>query len=86
MSPYFVTQQLEQMLCDYTCAPFAVCVNSGSAALLLALERFQPTLITLPCRTYVSVPQEVLNAGHSISWEDFSWRGEYQLQRLPVWD
>ena len=86
MNPYAVTAQLEQMLCDYTGAPFCVCVNSGSAALLLALERFSPTLVTLPCRTYVSVPQEVLNAGHSIAWEDFDWLGEYQLKPLPVWD
>jgi dTDP-4-amino-4,6-dideoxygalactose transaminase len=85
-SPSAVIEQLEAMLCIYTGAPHAVCVNSGSAALLLCLERFPPTLVSIPKRTYASVPQEVLNAGHRINWLAGEWRGEYQLWPLPVWD
>ena len=85
-NPYAVIEQLEAMLCVYTGAPYAVAVASGSAALLLCLERFQPQEVSLPRRTYASVPQEVLNAGHSIRWTDEYWRGEYRLSPLPVWD
>ena len=85
-SPYAIIEQLERDLCQYTGAPHAVCVASGSAALLLCLERFPPTLVSIPKRTYASVPQEVLNAGHRINWLAGEWRGEYQLWPLPVWD
>lgn len=85
-NPWQIIEQLERDLCAYTGAPHAVCVNSGSAALLLCLERFPPTLVSIPKRTYASVPQEVLNAGHRINWIALDWRGEYQLWPLPVWD
>lgn len=85
-SPWQIVADLESALAEYTGAPEVVCVNSGSAALLLCLEQFPPTTISLPKRTYASVPQEVLNAGHKIEWHDFYWRGQYRLDPLPVWD
>ena len=85
-NPWQIIEQLEADLCAYTGAPHAVCVASGSAALLLCLERFPPTLVSIPKRTYASVPQEVLNAGHRINWLTVDWRGEYQLWPLPIWD
>ena len=85
-SPWQIVSDLEAALAEYTGAPHVVCVNSGSAALLLCLERFPPTLVSIPKRTYASVPQEVLNAGHRINWIALDWRGEYQLWPLPVWD
>ena len=86
MNPYQITRDFEAALCEYTGAPFAVCVNSCTAALTIALERFKPSVATLPRRTYVSVPQAVLRAGHGILWDDLPWRGAYQLKPLPVWD
>ena len=38
MSPYKVTEDFEKALCDYTGAPYAVAVNSCTAALLLACQ------------------------------------------------
>lgn len=84
--PYEVTRRFEQALCEYTGAPFAVAVNSCTAALLLALEWHFPTIVELPKRTYVSVPHSVVHAGHKVEFYDESFAGVYQLRPLPIWD
>lgn len=92
--PYQVTRQLEEMLCEYTGAKYVVCVNSGTAALLLAVQHLRECLmmasgvmtLEIPKRTYVSVPCAIKLAGCEIAWNDEDWRGEYQLKPLPVWD
>ena len=98
--PYEVTRRFERALCDYTGAPYAVAVNSCTAALLLAVqwpmrdaictydsfhEPLRP-LIEIPRKTYVSVPCAISIAGGRPSWRDEQWRGAYQLKPLPVWD
>lgn len=87
MNPYQVTRDLEQMLCEYTGARFAVAVNSGTAALLLACEWFKPSReIEVPAKTYCSVPQAVIRAGHRVKFVECRWRGGYQLAPIPVYD
>ena len=86
MSPYQVTKQLEEMLCAYTGAKYAVCVNSASAALLLSLLWCKAVEVEIPKRTYVSVPNQIKLAGAKVQWRDEVWIGEYQLKPLPVWD
>jgi len=87
-NPYQVTRQLEVMLCEYTGAKYAVCVNSASAALLLSIQWHvpRPEAIEIPRRTYVSVPNQIKLAGNNVAWRDEVWIGEYQLKPLPVWD
>lgn len=86
--PYQVTRQLEEMLCEYTGAKYAVCVNSGTAAILLAVQWYMPLGrdLEIPRRTYVSVPMAIIHAGAWPTWRDENWRGEYQLKPLPIWD
>jgi dTDP-4-amino-4,6-dideoxygalactose transaminase len=42
--------------------------------------------ITIPKRTYVSVPQAIIHAGGRPVFEDREWIGHYTLDPLPVWD
>ena len=87
MNPYQVTRDFEAALCAYTGAPFAVALNSCSAALLLALQWHRPTtIVKCPKRTYVSVPMSIIHAGHRVEFVDFEWRGAYQLEPFPVFD
>jgi len=96
-NPHQVTKDFEAALCEYTGAPYAVAVNSCTMALTLAVawhlrydqdganydERFQ---VTIPKRTYVSVPQAIIHAGGRPVFRDEEWRGFYQLSPLPVYD
>lgn len=95
--PYQVTQTFESELCAYTGATYAVALNSGTAALMLACEwhrsKRQPeagcgefNTLSIPRRTYVSVPCAIIHAGYFVAWRDERWRGVYQLKPLPVWD
>lgn len=84
--PYAITKQFEDELCHYTGAPYAVAVNSGTAALLLCVELMKPVWVEIPRRTYVSVPQAIIRAGSRVKWRDENWSGVYQLKPLPVWD
>lgn len=87
MNSYRVTRDFEAALCEYTGAPFAVAVNSCTAALQLALEYLQTWVtVTIPCRTYVSVPCAIRHAGMEVEFEDIAWSGAYQLKPTAVWD
>lgn len=88
MNPYQVTADFEAALRAYCGAPYAVAVNSGSAALLLCIElnKHMASTVEIPRRTYVSVAQAIRLAGRDVGFRDEAWRGVYQLRPLPVWD
>jgi len=92
-NPYSITKDFESDLCAYTGAKYAVAVNSGTAAILLAVQwqiwspmGTRRQRVEIPCHTYVSVPCAIKNAGAQVMWRDEEWSGEYQLKPLPVWD
>jgi FkbM family methyltransferase len=90
-SVYQVTKDFEQSICDYTGAPYAVTIDNQSNALFLALyyEKIKGQTITIPSRTYPSVPCEVIHAGGKVKFEDFggtTLKGAYQLHPTKVWD
>jgi len=90
-NPYAVVRQFEQELCKYTGALYAVTTTSCTMALLLALKWHHrdtslPAEITIPNRTYISVPQSIIHAGFWPRFESRWWVGQYQLQPTPVWD
>ena len=90
-NPYQVVRDFEAALCEYTGAKYAVTTNSCTMALLLAVAWHKtrpdwPKLISIPKRTYVSVPQSIIHAGGRPVFRDEEWEGLYQLKPLPVWD
>lgn len=88
-----VTADFEQELCRYTGAPYAVAVDNGSNALSLCLfrENVRGKTITIPNRTYPSVPCEIRIAGAKIHWEKVppeqrTLTGAYRLKPTRIWD
>ncbi len=86
ISPYKVVEEFELAVADYCGAPFAVATNSCSTALQIALSFYAPATVRVPRRTYASVPNAVLNAGHKIQWWDSDWHGCYTLEPFAVVD
>ena len=90
MNPYQVVEDFEAALCEYTGAPYAVTTTSCTMALLLAcawhIELFHNREITIPKRTYVSVPMSIIHAGGKVLFRDEEWTGTYQLWPYPIWD
>ena len=92
-NPFKVIKDLEDALCSYTGAPYAVAVNSCTMALLLAvkwhIEHYnygKGNVISIPKHTYVSVPMSIIHAGGKVEFRDQAWSGLYQLEPLPVYD
>lgn len=93
---YKITEDFEQAIADYTGAPYVIAVDNASNALFLALyyehyisKTIKGDTITIPSRTYPSVPCEILHAGLKVNFkpvEGKTLKGPYQLEGSNVWD
>ena len=86
-----ITADFEEALCYYTRAPYAVAVDNQSNALFLALKfvGVEGLRISIPSRTYPSVPCEIIHAGGLVDfvpWEVETLKGAYRLYPTDVWD
>ena len=92
---YKITDEFEEELAHYTGAKYSVTVDNMSNGLFLALyyenkvmNRTKDT-ITIPSRTYPSVPCEIIHAGLKVGWKpikETTITGAYQLKGSNVFD
>lgn len=91
-NPYGIVAEFERRIAEWTGAPYAVAVESCSMAILLSLLWRKEQLgdigkVWIPKFTYPSAPCSILFAGGEVGWVgDESWKGEYELYPLKVWD
>jgi dTDP-4-amino-4,6-dideoxygalactose transaminase len=88
---YDITLEFEKRLADYTGAPYVITVDNQTNGLFLALmyENVKGIEITIPSRTYPSVPCEIAHAGAKINFKKVKGKtikGAYQLEPTNVWD
>ena len=88
---YKITEEFEKKLSEYTGAPYVITVDNQSNGLFLALmyENIKGQEITIPSRTYPSVPCEIIHAGGKVNFkqvEGKTLKGAYQLEPTNVWD
>ena len=92
---YDVTDEFETELTKYTGAKYAVTVDNMSNALFLSLmyEKLHgdswSNTITIPNRTYPSVPCEIIHSGAKVDWKKVKGKtitGAYQLKPTKVYD
>jgi dTDP-4-amino-4,6-dideoxygalactose transaminase len=90
VNPFKVVKDFEDAVAEYTGAEYVVAVNSCTSALFLSLRWFKQRcgfqIVEVPKRTYVSVPMQVIHAGHGIKFVNKEWVGDYKLDPLPIWD
>jgi dTDP-4-amino-4,6-dideoxygalactose transaminase len=88
---YKVTEEFEKALGDYTGASYVVTVDNQSNALFLSMmyENVKGKELTIPSRTYPSVPCEIIHAGAKVKFKPVQGKtikGAYQLEGSNVWD
>jgi dTDP-4-amino-4,6-dideoxygalactose transaminase len=93
---YKITEDFEKSLSDYTGAPYVVTVDNQSNALFLSLfyeknvkKSITEETISIPSRTYPSVPCEIIHAGLKVNFlpvEGKTIKGSYNLVGSNVWD
>jgi dTDP-4-amino-4,6-dideoxygalactose transaminase len=87
MNPHKITEEFEKAISVYTGSPFTIAVDSCSNAIFLCLAYLNgEETITIPSRTYPSIPCEIIHSGRKVIFENIKWKGHYKLKPLPVWD
>lgn len=88
---YAITEEFELKIAEYTGAKYAITFDNMSNALFAALvyEGVRGKEITIPARTYPSVPCEIIKAGGKVKFkpvEGKTIKGSYPLEGTNVWD
>lgn len=84
--PFGVVRDFEEELAAYAGSKYAVAVDSCTAALLLSCVYLKVEEVTIPSRTYPSVPCSIIHAGGNVKFEDIQWTGIYQLKPYSIYD
>ena len=85
--PRDIIDIFEKKMASFSGAKYAIAVDSCSSGLFLSLKYYQAEgKITIPSRTYVSVPMQIIHAGCQVEFEHIEWTGIYQLKPYPIYD
>ena len=80
----------EEEIAHYTGAPHAISIDSCTNALFLICKYLEVGEVTIPSKTYLSVPQSIIHAGGEVVFdrreETNNWKGIYQLKPYPIYD
>lgn len=88
---HVVTEKFESELVKYTGAPYAIALDNQSNALFLSMmyEGIEGREVSIPCRTYPSVPCEIIHAGGIVKFlpvKGTTLKGAYPLKGTKTWD
>lgn len=85
--PWDVVDAFEAKVADYAGSRYAVALDSCTNALFLCLKYLGASgQITIPKRTYLSVPGAIIHAGCKPQFGDIVWSGAYHLNPYPIVD
>lgn len=80
----------EKRLAEYTGAPYVVltdcCTNSIFLSLKYLYKNGLQQSLSIPKRTYLSVPNIIDLAGFKYNYKDLQWTKGYQIGETPVFD
>ena len=89
-NPYQIVKMFEDEISSLTGAKHAVSVDSCTNAIFLICKYLKVKEVTIPCKTYLSVPQSIIHAGGEVvfdkSYKANTWKGVYQLKPYPIYD
>jgi len=87
-NPFEIVNWFEEEIAHYTGAKYAIATNSCTNSIFLACKylNVEGKSVTIPKRTYLSVPQSILQAGGKLEFADVDWKGLYQLKPFPIYD
>ncbi len=84
--PHEIVKWFEEEVAHYTGAKYAVAVDNCTNAIRMCCEYLQVKEVTIPSKTYLSVPQSIIQAGGRVKLEELEWQGIYQLKPYPIYD
>jgi len=85
--PWDIVDAFETLIAMYSGSKYAVSCDSCTNAMFMCLKYLNAKGdISIPNKTYVSVPALIIHSGCRIKFEDYEWSGTYQLEPYPVID
>lgn len=94
--PRDIVKTFETKVATFAGAKYGVAVDCCSHGLFLCLEYYKwlvgqerqeiSDTITIPSRTYMSVPMQIKHAGFKVKFRDQNWSGCYRLAPYPIYD
>jgi len=81
----YVTE-FESQIAEFFGAPYAVATDSCTHALELCLRHTRQDHITIPTRTYISVPMTCMKLGLNWNWKEEEWSDYYHLGNTTIVD
>tara|TARA_R110002074_G_scaffold102179_3_gene220742 strand:+ start:9877 stop:10509 length:633 start_codon:yes stop_codon:yes gene_type:complete len=94
-NPYDVIRMFEENVAEYCGSPYAVAVDNATNALFLCLKylKIEGEEITIPARTFMSVPCTIIQTGNKVKFDKNhpamignKLKGQYKLEPFPIWD
>ena len=85
-SPWKIVEMFEENLAEYCGSKYAIAVDNCTDAMLMCCQYLGVTEATIPCSTYLSIPQSIMNAGGTVKLRDYKWKGIYQIEPYPLYD
>lgn len=85
---YEVVKTFESEMANYVGSKYAVSVDSCTNAIFLCLKYLNVQKVTIPSRTYPSVPCSIIHAGGNVEFKNIDWNQQryYQLDPYPIFD
>lgn len=93
--PRDIVDIFEKKVAKWAGAKYAIATDCCTNAIFLCLQYYKfmhwweddfPPTITIPRRTYISVPMQIIHSGLRIAYDDREWSGCYQLLPTNIWD
>ena len=85
-----IVKIFEDQIAKYTKSKYAISVDSCTNALFLICKYLKVNEVTIPSKTYLSVPNSIIHAGGSVIFDGSKktndWKGIYQLKPYPIYD
>ena len=85
-NPWKIVEMFEENLAEYCGSKYAIATDNCTDALLMCCKYLGVEEVTIPCQTYLSVPQSIMHAGGTVKLRDYEWQGIYQLEPYPLYD
>ncbi|MHA1948294.1 MAG: DegT/DnrJ/EryC1/StrS family aminotransferase [Candidatus Thorarchaeota archaeon] len=86
MNPYNIVDEFEKSIADYSGSKYAIAVDNCTNAIFLCCKYLNAKEITIPSKTYMSVPCAIINSGCRVKFENKDWSGCYYLDPYPIVD
>ena len=83
---YDTLTKFEEMLSEYTGAPYVVLTDSCTHAIELCIRYKKVGYASCASHTYLSVPMVLYKTKTQFQWDNSPWEYEYQLGRTTIWD